>query len=299
VVLAGRIDLPKSSLDQAAVLSTAGTMITHELTRDAWDGVAAGYDEYVTPRLIPWAENVLRRIDLRPGIRVVDVAAGSGALSIPAARLGAQVLATDLSPAMVERLGARARQEGLSTLEAQVMDALALELPNDTFDVAASQLGVTVIPDLDRGLDEMVRVTKPGGRVLIVALGPPQRAEFLGFFLAAMKATVPGFAGPPMDPPPAQFQVADPEKFRARLAVAALNDIAVETVTLGLEFDSAAQLWGLVMSSNPMGQMLVANLTEEQRTAVRELLASMLRERSNGGPKAVLTMALNIGVGTK
>jgi len=274
-------------------------MITHELTRDAWDSVAAGYDEFVTPLVIPWAQDVLRRVDLRPGTRLVDVAAGSGALGISAARLGARVLAADISPAMIERLETRARSEGLSTLEARVMDAVALELENDTFDVAASQLGVTVIPNLERALDEMVRVTKPSGRVLIAALGSPQKAEFLAFFLAALKATVPDFAGPPMSPPPAQFQVADPAKFRERLAAAALNDITVETVNVGLEFESATQLWGLLMSSNPMGRMLVGNLTEEQRTEVRQVLAGMLRERSSGGPNAVLTTELNIGVGRK
>ena len=75
------------------------------------------------------------------------------------------------------------------------MDGHALELEDDTFDVSASQLGVSLFPNLQRGLRELVRVTKPG-RVLIVAFGPPQKAEFFGFFLAAMQAVVPGFTGP-------------------------------------------------------------------------------------------------------
>jgi SAM-dependent methyltransferase len=200
---------------------------------------------------------------------------------------------------MVGRLEARARNEGLSNLEARVMDGHCLELADDSFDVSASQLGVTVLPDLERGLGEMVRVTKPGGKVLIAALGPPQKAEFFGFFLAAMKATVPDFTGPPPNPPPPQFQVADPARFRERLAEAALKEITVEPATFGLEFQSAAHLWGLLMSSNPMGRMLVADLTEEQRTGIREVLAGMLRERSGGGPTAVLTTEVNIGIGTK
>ena len=179
------------------------------------------------------------------------------------------------------------------------MDAQALELEDDSFDVSASQLGVTVIPDLERGLGEMVRVTRPAGRVLIAALGPPQKAEFFGFFLAALKATVPGFTGPPADPPPLQFQVADPARFRARLAVAGLRDIAVEPVTVGLEFPSPAHLWGFLMNSNPVGRVLVAELTEEQRTGVREVLAGMLRERSSGNGGGVLTMDVNVGIATK
>src|SRR5687767_10875874 len=92
-------------------------MTTPEQTRDAWDKFAAGYDQTVTPFSMRIAEDALRRVDIRPGMRLLDVAAGGGALSIPAARLGAQVLATDFSPAMVGRLDARAREQGLSNLK--------------------------------------------------------------------------------------------------------------------------------------------------------------------------------------
>lgn len=265
----------------------------------AWDAVAAGYDEFVTPLLTPLADDVLTRIDLRPGMRLLDVAAGTGALSLPAARLGAQVIATDIAPGMIERLEARASAEGLSNVEGRVMDACKLELEDGSFDVSASQLGVTVIPDLRRALGEMVRVTKPAGEVLIVALGPPQKAEFLGYFLAALRVTVPGFAGPPADPPPPQFQVADTARLRQRLAEARLEQISVETITFGLELPSAAHLWGLLMNSNPMGRMLVADLTEEQRTAVREVLASMLGERANANGAVVLNIDVNIGRATR
>jgi ubiquinone/menaquinone biosynthesis C-methylase UbiE len=274
-------------------------MTTPGQARDGWNGVAAGYDQFVTPLVIPLAEQVLGRVDVHHGTRLLDVAAGTGALSLAAARLGAHVVATDIAPAMIERLQARGQREGLENLQGRVMDALELQLPDGTFDVSASQLGVTVIPGLKRGLGEMVRVTKPGGKVLIAALGPPHKAEFFGFFLAALTATVPGFTGPPTDPPTPQFQVADPTRFRQRLAEAGLGDITVEPVTFGLDVPSPAHLWGLVMNSNPMGRMLVADLTEDQRTEVREVLAGMLRERSTGNAGAVLTMDLNIGIATK
>jgi ubiquinone/menaquinone biosynthesis C-methylase UbiE len=274
-------------------------MSATEQKRDLWNSVASGYDEFVTPILMPLAKKVLGRIHLRPDMRFLDVAAGTGALSLPAAGLGARVVATDIASAMIERLEARGRAEGLSNLEARVMDGLDLEFEDDTFDVSASQLGVTVIPDLKRGLGEMVRVTKPGSKVLIAALGPPQKAEFLGVFLAALKATVPGFTGPPSDPPPPQFQVADPATFRQRLAEAGLENITVETITFGLEFRSSADLWGFLMSSNPVGRILVADRTEAQQAEVREVLAGMLRERSGDHGRAVLNLEINIGLGTK
>ena len=86
--------------------------------RNAWDGIAVNFDRYVTPTA-NWvlAKTVLRLAGLKPGMEFLDVASGSGALSLPAARLGANVLAVDISPAMIERLKARAAEEGLSNLK--------------------------------------------------------------------------------------------------------------------------------------------------------------------------------------
>ena len=274
-------------------------MTTLEQIRNAWDSIAAGYDEFVTPSG-GWAlpEDALRRVGLRPGMRFLDVAAGSGALSIPAARLGAQVVAVDLTPAMIERLSARAQAEGLSNLEARVMDGHALELEDDAFDISGSQFGVMLFPDLPRGLRELARVTKPGGRVVIVAYGPPTNVEFLGFFTGAMQAVVPGFTGLPMDPPPLPFQVADHEVLRQKMAEAGLKDIRVESATESLEFKSGAHMWDWVTNSNPIAAELIAGLTEEQKAEVQQVLDGMLRQRSWGGP-AVLSNEVNIGIGTK
>ena len=269
-----------------------------EEARAAWDSIADRFDQYVTPTNIALAETALGRAGLQAGMRFLDVAAGSGALSLPAARQGARVLATDLSPAMIERLRARAREAGLSTLEARVMDGHALDLQDDTFDIAGSQHGVSLFPDMARGLREMARVTRPGGRVLVVALGPPTRAEFLGFFMSAIQAVVPGFTGLPTDPPPLPFQVANPESLRQAMAGAGLTGVRVEVASWDMAFHSGAHMWNVVTSSNPIGAGMVADLTERQRVAVQGHLDGMLRQRSGGSGPAVLTNVVNIGIGT-
>jgi 2-polyprenyl-3-methyl-5-hydroxy-6-metoxy-1,4-benzoquinol methylase len=65
--------------------------------RDAWDSVADGFDRHVTPHTLEIGEDIVSRLDLRPGLRFLDVAAGSGALSIPGARAGAEVCAIDIA----------------------------------------------------------------------------------------------------------------------------------------------------------------------------------------------------------
>ena len=283
-------------------MTTAPRQVTatpaHEQTRSAWEAIAPGYDRFVTPTHMWLANEALRRAGLLPGMRLLDVASGSGALSLPAARLGARVLSTDIAPAMLERLAARAREERLD-VETRVMDGHALDVEEDAFDVVASQFGVMLFPDLPRAAREMARVTRPGGRVLLVAYGEPAQVEFLSFFVSAIRDVVPGFNGLPMDPPPLPFQVADPAKLRGILAGTGLRQVAVETITERLEFGSGAEMWDWVVNSNPVAVALVADLSSEQRAAVRRVLDGMLHERAAGDGAAVLTNPINIGIGTK
>jgi ubiquinone/menaquinone biosynthesis C-methylase UbiE len=267
---------------------------------EAWDAIAGGYDEFVAPGEAPFANAALRLAGLNPGERFLDVAAGPGGLSLPAVRLGAKVLATDWSPAMIKRFEARVRDEGLSNAQGRVMDAHDLDIEDATFDVTGSQFGVMLVPDQPLALREMVRVTKPGGRVLLIAYGSPEEFETLQWFIAALQAVVPDFEGLPDDPPPLDFQVADPEVMRQRLTDAGLKDVVVDTThEERVEFRSGQQMWDWVLNSNPIAGMIVGDLTPEQQATVRQVLDRMIRERSDGHGPAVLTAPLNIGVGQK
>ncbi len=232
-------------------------------------------------------------------MRFLDVAAGSGALAIPAARRGAQVVAVDIAPTMIERLLARAHRQGLSTVEGHVMDATALDLEDDAFDVVASLNGVSLLLDVEAGLRELVRVLQPGGRALIAAFGASHKVEFVGYLLGALQATTPGLAPFPADEPPPPFQLADPELLRQRLTEAGLGAVTVETVTWHMPFESGAHLWDAAISTNPAMAVLAADLTFEEIGDIKQVLDGMLRERSQGRPGATLNAAMNIGVGTK
>jgi ubiquinone/menaquinone biosynthesis C-methylase UbiE len=277
----------------------ATTTGDHAAPPEAWDAIADGYDRYVAPQEVDLANEALQLAGLEPRERFLDVAAGTGGLSLPAARLGARVLATDWSPAMIERFEARADQERLSNVEGRVMDCHALDLPDDGFDVTGSQFGVMLVPDQARALREMVRVTKAGGRVLLIAYGFPAELDFLQIFLGALKAVTPDFPGLPDDPPPLEFQVADPEVLRQRLADAGLRDVRVERTAERPAFASGQEMWDWVYYGNPIADVILADLSEDQRARLRAVLDGMLRERAGGERRAVLTNAVNIGVGTK
>ncbi|CAN7766870.1 alpha/beta fold hydrolase [Variovorax sp. LjRoot290] len=285
---------------RAVRAALADSLNTPESTRDAWDRIAKGYDRTNTPTQMWVGNEGLRRAGVLAGMSFLDVAAGSGALSIPAARFGAQVLATDQSPAMLEHLDARARKEGLA-IETRVMDGHALALEDSSFDVAGSQFGVMLFPDMPRGIREMARVVKPTGRVLMTVYGDPHEIEFFGFFVAAIRSVVPSFEGPTMDPLPLPFQLKDPERLRQELTKAGLQQVSVETVTEKTAFESGEHMWDWLVHSNPIvGEVLGhLHLTQDQLVGVQQTLDDMVRERAVGAGPAVLTAPIHIGVGTK
>jgi SAM-dependent methyltransferase len=201
---------------------------------------------------------------------------------------------------MLELLTARAQQEGL-TIETRVMDGHALDLPDNSFDVAGSQFGVMLFPDMAKGIREMVRVVSPGGAVLLHAYGDPHHIDFLGFLIGALQSVRPAFSGPPMDPPPLEFQLADPRRLRSEFAAAGLKDIRVETVTEATEFESGDVLWDWILSSNPIVECVLSplTLTKDETEVVKHALAAMVRDRAGSDSAARLTNPVNIGIGTK
>jgi SAM-dependent methyltransferase len=155
-----------------------------------------------------------------------------------------------------------------------------------------------LVPDQEGALREMARVTRPGGRALVIAFAAPAELEFLQFFTGAMEAVAPGFPGLPDDPPPLEFQASDPEVLRRRLTDAGMKEVRIERSAERTAFGSGQEMWDWVLHSNPSAGMVVSGLTDEQRATLREVLDGMLRERSGGSGPAVLTNPVNIAIGT-
>jgi hypothetical protein len=158
-----------------------------------------------------------------------------------------------------------------------------------------------LFPDMPRGMRELARVVKRGGRVLVHAYGDPHRIDFLTFLIGALQSVRPEFTGPPMEPPPLPFQLADPARLRDALAAAGLKEVRVETVTETTPFRGGEELWDWIAWSNPIvGEVIGAlALTHEELGTVRRALDSMVRERAESDAVARLRNPVHIGIGTK
>ncbi|HEX5955685.1 MAG TPA: class I SAM-dependent methyltransferase, partial [Solirubrobacterales bacterium] len=144
--------------------------------------------------LLPLGPRLVEACGIGPGMNVLDVAAGTGNASIPAAKMGANVTASDLTPELLEAGRARAEAEGL-TLEWVEADAENLPFGDGSFDVVMSSIGAMFAPHHQEVADELVRVCRPGGTIGLLSWTPE------GMIGARVRTMAP-FAPPP--PPGAQ-----------------------------------------------------------------------------------------------
>jgi len=135
------------------------------------------------------AVEFINRLQIPEGAKVLDVACGTGNLAIPAAKAGAVVTGLDFASNLVEQARVRAKTEGLK-IEFQEGDAEAMPYPEGSFDVVVTMFGAMFCPRPEKAASELIRVTKPGGRIAMANWTP---AGFAGqmFKLSGMYAPPP------------------------------------------------------------------------------------------------------------
>jgi SAM-dependent methyltransferase len=160
--------------------------------RDMW--ASGDYPFMVETFLLPLGPRLVEAAGIGPGMRVLDVAAGTGNASLPAARAGARVTASDLTPALLDAGRRRAEADGLE-LDWVEADAERLPFEDGSFDVVMSCIGVMFAPHHREAADELVRVCRPGGTVALLSWTPEG-------MIGGLFKTMGEFAPPP--PPGAQ-----------------------------------------------------------------------------------------------
>ena len=148
--------------------------LQRRVQRYGWDRAAEDYEEAWSLQLEPAQTLSLEMAELEAGEQVLDVACGTGLVSIPAARAVApkgELVGTDLSEVMVQMAAARAESAGIRNARFERADAESLSLADGSFDVAFCALGLMYVPDPTRALEEILRVLRPGGRAVVAVWG--------------------------------------------------------------------------------------------------------------------------------
>jgi len=203
-----------------------------------WDDHVALYEDVFEPLTQSFSSAAIEALDPEPQSRVLDSGAGTGGAALELARRGHKVTAIDASLAMVARTRERASATGL-VIETSTMDGQNLTFPDASFDAALSVLGVILFPDAARGLSELRRVVRPGGRIALVTWTAPEAYELVGELRAAALSVLGSL---PARPLPAQLRFKDRENFQGLFAAAGLPAVEISEVTAELVAPSPAWL---------------------------------------------------------
>ena len=255
--------------------------------RRGWDRAVADYERFWSRQLAPAQDLLLTRAGLEPGEDVIDVACGTGLVTLPAAATVAvaggapgrdrsgRVTATDLSPGMVAETEARARSTGLTNVEGVRCGAEDLTV-DGPYDVALCSLGLMYMPDPARALAEMRRVLRPGGRIVVSVWGERRRCGWADLFgIVDTRVT--------SDVCPLFFALGGPGVLAAQLEQAGFVDADHERLSTDLGYADDDEAIGAAFLGGPVA-LAYAHFDQPTRAAAeQEYLDSLAGFRTTSG----------------
>jgi ubiquinone/menaquinone biosynthesis C-methylase UbiE len=259
-----------------------------------WSNIASAYERAFETLTSQFSHEALRQLELEQGERVLDVAAGTGSFSLPAARAGGDVIATDFAPGMVERLEERIAAEKLENIRAQVMDGQYLDCEDGCFDVAASIVGVIFFPDIAKGIAELKRILKPKGRCAVVCWGDQDKFEMMGYLTKAIQTAAPEFEMPAQTP--VWARLLGHEQLEQTMKDAGFNNVRVTNMIGKLEMESPEEFWNDFTSSAPPLAKLFEALGVENTKKTGEVFAELVVNNCKEGVPCMTSEAC-IGIG--
>jgi SAM-dependent methyltransferase len=215
---------------------------------------------------------LVERLAPQPGEHWLDLGCGTGDVAFHAARAGAIVTGSDLSPALIETAQRQAGELGLD-LTLEVADCQALHYDDASFDVVSSSVGVIFAPDHGRVAAELSRVCKPGGRMGLTAW---RRDSGVGDIFSGMAKFMP----PPPEGAGSPFQWGDEAYVEGMLGGA--FELSFEELDTRHEHHDPAEMWELFRTSYGPSHVLWSSLDEERRQELDATMTAVFEQHRDG-----------------
>jgi ubiquinone/menaquinone biosynthesis C-methylase UbiE len=228
----------------------------------------------------PLTTALIDAAQIRRGEHVLDIGGGAGQPSLSIASMvgdEGSITYTDPSAGMVETARDTARQRGLTNIHFQKAPADELPFDNDTFDVAVGRLSIMFFPDVAAGLNEIVRVVKPGGRVSFLVWSSKDANPFFSSINEVLDRFIP--PEPEDDDAPGAFRFARPGKLSKLLADAGLTQIEERPLPFQIAGTvKPEEFWGLRSEMSDSLRAKLAKLTANQKAAVKQAVDAAVAE---------------------
>jgi ubiquinone/menaquinone biosynthesis C-methylase UbiE len=253
-----------------------------EQERAGYNLIAARYENASEARA-PVKERMLELASLAPGQTVLEAASGPGMLAREAARrIGAtgSVVAADIAEAALEEGRKRASAEGLGNISFKVEDAEAMSFADAGFDRILCSMGLMHFPSADVAAREMLRVLKPGGRLVASVWGSEERVPFLACALHCLQRNLP----PPRTERPSIFRFGTAGALHGLIAGAGFAEVQVETAQATATPPDAAAYWRTFLDLAGVTTIALAKLPQEmQEKLARDVATDLAPYRTSNG----------------
>lgn len=245
--------------------------LQRRVQRYGWDRAADVYETAWRSQLAPAQTLLLSMASLQQGEEVLDVACGTGLVTLPAAEAvapGGRLLGTDISGRMVEEATVRTAATGVDNADFRRMDGEALELPDQAFDAALCGLGLMYMPHPESALREMTRVLRPGGRVVAAVWGERRHCGWAEIFPIVDRRVESEVC-------PLFFRLGTKDLLAEILKALGLKAVASRRLKTALHFDDADSAVTAALYGGPVA--LAASRFDKAtgRAAAEEYLASI------------------------
>ena len=242
---------------------------------------------------------IVEAAHVQPGMRVLDIACGTGEPAISLAALLAgngEVVGVDISPEPLKIADERATQRGLSNATFQQADAHALPFPDNSFDCITSRLGIMFFADLPRALSEMRRVLKPAARAILLVWGPFDQPYFRTTIGTVLRI-LPGSAMP--ESGRRMFALADEGKLSQALLQAGFSQVKEELVTVPWTWiGTPEEIWEYFQNVTVPFASLLQSIPAERRPEVNAAVLQAIGQYFDG-TSIKFTATVNIAVAVK
>lgn len=247
----------------------------HEASREQWSAAARSWaraaeeeETGASAAATPW---MLDAAELRPGLRVLELACGAGRVGLQAAsRVGPDgtVLCSDFAQEMVDAVADRVERLGVPNVETRLLDAHQLELPDEEFDAVLCRFGYMLMADAPQALHESARVLRSDGKLALAVWGTAEQNPWLWLVIEAL---IDHLNAPPPEPgAPGPFSLGEPARLRSVVEEGGLTDVDVEEIATEQAYDSLEGWWEELLDvSGPLAAMLKA-MPEADREAIRD-----------------------------
>jgi SAM-dependent methyltransferase len=249
--------------------------------RKDWDTAAQGWhdwQEVVIEATIGVSKRLVELAEIKPGDRVLDVAAGSGEPALTAARAvgpEGKIVATDISERMLAFGSERAAEAGLENIEFLQLAASSLDFPAESFDAALSRWGIIFEPDAEAAAGRVRGFLKPGAKMAIASWGSPDRVPMLAVPMMTImqRLNVP----PPPPGTPGPLSRPTPEAISGLLEGGGFSDVEVEELEVEMEWESPEAFVRFLNEIAPPVRALIAPHPPEVQDETWAAIADAVR----------------------